>query len=102
MADDQYTRTPETAEAKRERQEAAARDGAEAMAEYQAELIAVRERTAKLRALRLAREAAEAGKGASKDKPAVKPAKRAAQAAKPSAEPARSAARKPRRKTASR
>jgi hypothetical protein len=37
-----------------------AREGAKAMAEYQADLIAEQKKTEKLRALRLAREAAEA------------------------------------------
>jgi hypothetical protein len=37
--------------------EARARDGAQAMQEYEAERIAVRDRTARLRALRLAKEA---------------------------------------------
>jgi len=37
-----------------------AADGAKAMAEYQAEVAAVREKTARLRAARLAKEAAEA------------------------------------------
>ena len=34
------------------------REGEQAMAEYQAELLAMREKTARLRALRLARDAA--------------------------------------------
>jgi hypothetical protein len=34
------------------------REGQQAMAEYQAELLAMREKTARLRALRLARDAA--------------------------------------------
>ena len=34
------------------------REGGQAMAEYQAELLAMREKTARLRALRLARDAA--------------------------------------------
>jgi hypothetical protein len=37
-----------------------AADGAKAMAEYRAEVAAVREKTARLRAARLAKEAAEA------------------------------------------
>jgi hypothetical protein len=39
------------------------REGAEAMAEYEAGMKAVRERTARLRALRLAREAAQTPAG---------------------------------------
>lgn|GEM_PF-3301854 len=102
MADDQYNRTPETAEAKRERQEAAARDGAEAMAEYQAEILAVRERTAKLRAMRLAREASRAANGPKDMKPAVKAARSALKPAKAAAKSAKRAAKKPARKAASR
>ena len=45
-----------TKESEEKRQERA-RDGAQAWAEYQAESRAVRERTARLRALRLARDA---------------------------------------------
>ena len=45
------------AEALFNRKEQRLRDGQEAMAEYQAELRAMREKTARLRALRLARDA---------------------------------------------
>jgi hypothetical protein len=45
---------PKESEEKRQER---ARDGAQAWAEYQAESRAVRERTARLRALRLARDA---------------------------------------------
>ncbi len=62
MANNQKNRPPEPAEAKRERQANARREGAEAMAQYQADIVATRERTAKLRALRLARDAADAAK----------------------------------------
>lgn len=80
MASNQKGKTPEAneaAELKRERQAVAAREGAEAMAQYQADLIATREKTAKLRALRLAQEARAA---AAPKKPAAgkKPKKPAA------------------------
>jgi hypothetical protein len=42
-----------------DRKQAAARDGAKAMAQYEAEGKAIRAKTEKLRALRLARDAAE-------------------------------------------
>jgi hypothetical protein len=42
------------------RKEERAKDGAKAMMEYQAQNVAIREKTAKLRALRLAKEAQEA------------------------------------------
>jgi hypothetical protein len=48
------------AEASFKKKERMAVEGAKAMAEYQAQMIAVRERTARLRALRLAKEAEEA------------------------------------------
>jgi hypothetical protein len=48
------------AEASFKRKERQAIEGAKAMAEYEAQLIAVRERTARLRALRLAKQAEDA------------------------------------------
>lgn len=73
MATYQKNKTPEPAEIKRERQAEAAREGAAAMAEYQADIIATRERTAKLRALRLAQEAKREAKTAQAAKaPVVK------------------------------
>jgi hypothetical protein len=48
------------AEAKFKRKEMQARDGAKAIAEYQAAQAAERKKTDRLRALRLAKEAAEA------------------------------------------
>jgi hypothetical protein len=48
------------AEASFKRKEEQAREGKKAMAEYEAERLALRERTAKLKALRLAKEAADA------------------------------------------
>jgi hypothetical protein len=50
----------ERAEQKFRRKEIEARDASKAMAEYQAGLVAQREKTARLRALRQAKEAAEA------------------------------------------
>jgi hypothetical protein len=51
----------ERAEAKFKKKEIEAREASKAMAEYQANLVAQREKTARLRALREAKEAAEAG-----------------------------------------
>ncbi len=48
------------AEAKFKRKEQQARDGAKAMAEYEASLVATRAKTAKLKAMREARDADEA------------------------------------------
>jgi hypothetical protein len=53
------------AESKFKRKEIQARDGVKAMAEYEAERVSTRQKTARLRALRLAKEAA--------DKQAAKP-----------------------------
>jgi hypothetical protein len=50
----------ERAEQKFRKKEIEARDASKAMAEYQASLVAQREKTARLRALREAKEAAEA------------------------------------------
>ena len=50
----------ERAEQKFRKKEIEARDASKAMAEYQAGLVAQREKTARLRALREAREASEA------------------------------------------
>lgn len=71
MATYQKNKTPEAAEIKRERQAEAAREGAAAMAEYQADIIATREKTAKLRALRLAQEAKQEAKAAQAPKAPV-------------------------------
>lgn len=49
----------ERADASAKKSEQRARDGAKAIAEYQAAALAVREKTARLKALRLAKEAAE-------------------------------------------
>ena len=63
----------EKANETRVRREAQARDGAAAKAAYEAEAIAVRARTEKLRAMRLAREAQErAAEPAATAKPAGK------------------------------
>ena len=50
----------ERAEAKFKKKEIEAREASKAMAEYQAGLVAQREKTARLRALRQAKEAADA------------------------------------------
>ena|SRR5581483_10565293 len=77
------------AEASFRRKEAQAREGKQAMAEYEAAGRAMREKTAKLRALRLAKEAAEAE--AAKNAP-PKPAPKSA--AKPAAKGAAKGKRK--------
>jgi hypothetical protein len=51
------------------KKEQRARDGAKAMAEYEAGIIATREKTARLRALRLAKEAADRKLEAEKEAP---------------------------------
>ena len=56
---DHSTQTRDRAEAKFKKLERA-QDGAKARTEYEAEAVAVRERTMQLRSLRLAREAANA------------------------------------------
>ena len=56
----------ERAEAVFKKKEAQLREGQKAMAEYQAEGRAIRDRTARLKALRLAREAEAPGKAAAK------------------------------------
>jgi hypothetical protein len=61
------TMTSDEARARAEanfKKEERAKDGAKAMMEYQANSRLVREKTEKLRALRLAKEAAEAKRGA--------------------------------------
>ncbi len=64
------------AEERAERAERMAREGAQAMADHQAAIRSVDERTVRLRALRLAKEAEEAA--ARKAKPAAPTRKRAA------------------------
>lgn len=66
------------AEERAERSERMAREGAQAMADHQAAIRAVDERTVRLRALRLAREAEEAA--ARRAKPATPARKRAVKA----------------------
>lgn len=56
------------AEAKFKNREDRAREGAEATTEYEAAAIAVREKTARLRALRLTRDAMTVGKAAKVNK----------------------------------
>ena len=58
-----------------------AEDGKKAMAEYEANAAAVRIKTEKLRALRLAREASEQAAPAAGKKKAAKPAKKKKKAA---------------------
>ena len=66
------------AEAKFKRKEVQARDGAKAMAEYEATQVATRAKTERLRALREAKEAADAQAAAEAPPPPAKPAKKAA------------------------
>ena len=73
------------AEASFKRKEEQAREGKVAMAEYEAASRQMRERTAKLREQRLAREAAEAAEAAANPKP--KPAPKVKAAAKPAPKP---------------
>jgi hypothetical protein len=80
------------AEASFKRKEEQAREGKVAMAEYEAASRLMRERTAKLRELRLAREASEAAEAAANPKPKPKPAPKPKTAAK--AEPKADAAPK--------
>ena len=54
-----------------------AQDGRKALSEYEAEAVAVRARTAKLRALRLARDAAEAAAAPAATVPAKKGGRKA-------------------------
>ena len=54
------TRTPESAEARQKKKAAQAVEGQKAMVEYEASLRAMRAKTERLRALRLARDEAEA------------------------------------------
>jgi hypothetical protein len=71
----------ERAQATFHRKEAQARDGLTAMAEYQAELVAERKKTERLRALRLAKEEQDriaAAAKAAATPPAPKPAVKAA------------------------
>jgi hypothetical protein len=60
----------ERAEQKFKKKEIEARDASKAMAEYQAGLVAQREKTARLRALREAKEAAERAAASSAQTPA--------------------------------
>jgi len=84
------------AEASFKRKEEQAREGKVAMAEYEAASRQMRERTAKLREQRLAREAAEAAEAAANPKPkpapkpkaAVKPEPKTKADAAPKAKPA--------------
>ena len=77
-------RAPESAEARQKKKAAQAIEGQKAMVEYEAGMRAMRAKTERLRALRLARDEAEAKAAA--DAPPAAPKKRAAKkkAAKPS------------------
>ena len=70
MSDETDART--RSEERAERAERMAKEGAQAMAEHLASVKAVDERTVKLRALRLAKEAAEAEAKAATPPPAPK------------------------------
>ncbi|GEP06993.1 hypothetical protein [Methylobacterium oxalidis] len=70
MSEDTDVRTK--AEERAERAQRMAKEGAQAMAEHLAAIKAVDERTAKLRALRLAKEAADAEARAAAPPPAKK------------------------------
>jgi hypothetical protein len=65
------TKTTQEAEAKFKRRQDQARDGMKAAAEYEASAIATREKTARLRALREAKETADA-KAEAENPPPVK------------------------------
>ena len=76
------------AEASFKRKEEQAREGKVAMAEYETASRLMRERTAKLREERLAREAAEAAEAAANPKPKPAPKAKAAVKAEPKTEAA--------------
>ena len=84
MANNTNTKDMERAQAAFHKKETQRREGAQAMAEYQAHLTAERAKTEKLRALRLARDAAE-GSAEAAAPPEIKPAAK---------KPKKSAARK--------
>jgi hypothetical protein len=64
------------AEASFKRKEIQARDATKAMAEYEASLTATRDKTARLKALRMAKEAADAAAPPPEPKPKAKAAKK--------------------------
>ncbi len=64
------------------KKEQRARDGAQAMAEYEAAVVAAREKTARLRALRLAKEAADKKLEAENEEKQKKPSLKAPTALK--------------------
>ena len=80
MAND--SRTPESAEARQKKKALQAVEGQKAMVEYEAGLRQMREKTERLRALRLARDEAEA-KLAAEAPPAAKKKAAKKKAAKP-------------------
>ena len=85
MANNTNTKDMERAQAAFHKKETQRREGAQAMAEYQAHLTAERAKTEKLRALRLARDAAEGGAAEAAAPQEIKPAAK---------KPKKSAARK--------
>ena len=70
------SRTPESTEARQKKKAAQAVDGQKAMVEYEASMRAMRAKTERLRALRLARDEAEAKLAA--EAPPAAPKKKAA------------------------
>lgn len=74
--------TQEQAEARFKRRENQARDASSAMAEYEASQVAMRKKTEKLRAMRLAKEAEDAKAAAEAPPAPVKTAKKKAPAQK--------------------
>jgi hypothetical protein len=71
---DSSKKVRDQAEARFEKTQKAAKEGAKARAQYEAEALAIRAKTARLRSLRLAKEAAdrEAAVGKAAEKPAKK------------------------------
>ena len=66
------TRTPESAEARMKKKQMQLIEGEKAMHEYEAGLKAMREKTGRLRALRLARDEAEAKRASEAPPPPAK------------------------------
>ena len=71
-----------------------ARDAARALREYESEKKAIATKTERLKALRLAKEAAESASEPKPKKTAAKPKKAAAKPKKPAAKPKKAAAKK--------
>ena len=85
----------ERAELKFRKKEIEAREASKAMADYQAGLVAQREKTARLRALREAKEAAEAAAKAAEKAVDEAGARKPADAANKALDPVKEPARKP-------